>query len=213
MSGDSSSSTNITAPISSMDGSEAMTNGVWSNILARVFPFPAYVIAPELYVKGEGKDTIRRADLMVVRMSKDPSKVPNKGVLAFEGKHGIAKDEDFAAQAREITAYMRSTQFTTSGGATYGMVAAGRRYGFLHWDGSQLTQLLDETLSPSKPHGDSGCSNPRVLENLASITDDGTKILSGGRSDLLAGPLKMLNALRKLIEGQLGNPDDYIPPP
>ncbi|KAG9003124.1 hypothetical protein FRB93_011202 [Tulasnella sp. JGI-2019a] len=103
---------------------ESFVNGVWGNILAMYFPFPAHVIEPEKYTAKDNK-----ADLFVHRIQ------DGRPMLCYEGKIKGGKDATFDKAIAQAGKYMSET------GARFGMAGIGSKVVFVVFKGSDLWEL------------------------------------------------------------------------
>jgi hypothetical protein len=115
--------------------SEAVSNGIWNEILRRNFPYPRFIIAPE-----QRQTTGIRPDLTIFFV--DETNQEWHPVFTFEGKapyHELTKSvmENGTIQAAGYVpglSWSKHEEVMNKKKITYGMFACGKSFKILHYD-------------------------------------------------------------------------------
>ncbi|KAF5963923.1 hypothetical protein FBULB1_13083 [Fusarium bulbicola] len=142
--------------------SEAVSNGIWNEILRRNFPYPKFIIAPE-----QRQTTGIRPDFTIFFV--DQKEREWHPVFTFEGKapYHIVKESIIEKGIEQAAGYVPSLSWSNNGQAknkrkiTYGMFACGKSFVILQYN------VDNKKISPIDPQ--SGLESAKVTE--ASLND------------------------------------------
>ncbi|KAF5643004.1 uncharacterized protein FTJAE_3364 [Fusarium tjaetaba] len=145
--------------------SEAVSNGVWNEILRRNFPFPKFIIAPE-----QRQTTRKRPDLTIFFV--DKTKKEWHPVFTFEGKapYHISKDSTIQGGIAQAAGYVPSLSWSNheekhkNEKSTHGMFACGKSFMILKYD------VDNKTVSRVVPQKEEETSDD--LETCSSLDQD-----------------------------------------
>ncbi|RBR11721.1 hypothetical protein FVER53590_13035 [Fusarium verticillioides] len=145
--------------------SEAVSNGVWTEILRRNFPFPKFIIAPE-----QRQTTRKRPDLTIFFVDNVNSEW--HPVFTFEGKapYHIDKNSKIQDGIAQAAGYVPSLSWSNhqekhkDEKATHGMFACGKSFMILKYD------VKSKEISRIVPHKQEVTSND--LTTASSLVTD-----------------------------------------
>ncbi|KAH8175188.1 hypothetical protein LIA77_03606 [Sarocladium implicatum] len=142
--------------------SEAVSNGIWNEVLRRLFPFPKFIIAPE-----QRQTTGKRPDLTIFFV--DQAKKEWHPVFTLEGKapyhiNTDLKVENGIAQAAGYVpglSWSNDEEYYTKQKFTYGMFACGKKFRILEYDvdKDKIKQLMASSLDDNATEFDDFCHN------------------------------------------------------
>ena len=114
--------------------SEAVSNGMWYEVLRRHFPFPRFIIAPEQNnLAGD------RPDLTVFAIDATGQR---KSVFTFEGKAPKTTTTQMLPAFGQASRYLtRLSAVNGAGGRTFGMFAAGKSVVLMVYNGGGAGQV------------------------------------------------------------------------
>lgn len=148
--------------------SEAVSNGIWYEILRRYFPFPRFIIAPEQHNQAGA-----RPDLTVFFIDAQQNWGP---IFTFEGKapNQAPTPQGAAAQfyqaIQQAGNYLPGLNYANAlNGRRFGMVAAGKSLVFIVHNGGQPTQWNQGNVNINTYNPPAGWNVWDIQHNQAAI--------------------------------------------
>ena len=119
--------------------SEAVSNGVWYEVLRTHFPYPKFIIAPE-----QRNQAGTRPDLTVFEIDANVNWRP---IFTFEGKApnhaGMLEMDKAIGQAKNYLVGLKSAN--QANGRTFGMVACGKSLALMVYNGGSGASVTQWT--------------------------------------------------------------------
>ncbi|EKJ79129.1 hypothetical protein HYE68_008752 [Fusarium pseudograminearum] len=110
--------------------SEAVCNGIWTEILRRHFSYPDFIIAPE-----QRQTTGKRPDLTIFYVDKKRDLSSWHPIFTFEGKAPYHEEYMVNKGLEQASGYLKTLSWSNRREKmTYGMLACGKSFMILKYD-------------------------------------------------------------------------------